>query len=435
MADITIRRFQTQDADFVETFNRFMAGRREDSSDDIADTVRTIIQDVRKDGDNALATYTERFDHVTLDASTIRITDEEVAQAEQDCPSHIKDALAFAADRIRDYHQRQLPQGWSYDDEHGNMLGMRWSAVDSAGIYVPGGKASYPSSVLMNALPARAAGVERLVMTVPTPHGEINPAVLVAAKLCDIDEIYRVGGAQAIAALAYGTHSINKVDVIAGPGNMYVAEAKRQVFGSVGIDMIAGPSEIAIVADGSVAAEWLAADLLSQAEHDEMAQSILITPDANYANKVEAAINSTLTTLPRRDIATASFNAFGAIIIANNMDNACDIANQVAAEHLELAVKDTDYCLERIRHAGAIFIGSHTPEAIGDYVAGPSHVLPTTQSAAYASGLSVYHFMKKTSLIGCSAQGFEALAEATAALAECEGLGAHALSVTTRQSS
>ncbi len=433
MAECSIRRFNAQESTFATTFDAFMRGRSEQSGDAIAANVKDIINDVKQRGDNALFDYTQRFDNLPLDAHSIRISDAEIAQAHEECPQHIKDALSFAARRITDYHQHQLPKDWSYKDTFGNTLGMRWSAVDSAGIYVPGGKASYPSSVLMNALPARAAGVERIAMTVPTPNGDMNPAILVAASLCKVDAIYRVGGAQAIAALAYGTQSIPRVNVIAGPGNAYVAEAKRQVFGTVGIDMIAGPSEIAIIADGNTPPEWLAADMLSQAEHDEMAQSILITSDADYADKVEQAIKHILTTLPRCEIATASLNAYGAIIVTDSLEQACDVANIVAAEHLELAVEDTDYCLKRIRHAGAIFIGNHTPEAIGDYVAGPSHVLPTTQSAAYASGLSVYHFMKKTSLIGCTEDGFTALADATAALAECEGLHAHALSVTTRQ--
>jgi histidinol dehydrogenase len=425
--------FNSADTTFATEFHAFMSRRTAEANTDVTLAVRDIIADVRQRGDAALCDYTQRFDAVTITPATMRITETEMRDAHTTCSREVQHALAFAAERITAYHAHQLPKDWSYADVAGNTLGMRWSAVDRAGIYVPGGKASYPSSVLMNALPARAAGVRELCMVVPTPRGELNPALLVAARLCGIDEIYRIGGAHAIAAMALGTDTISQVDAIAGPGNQYVAEAKRQLFGVIGIDMVAGPSEILVIADGSTDAHWVAADMLSQAEHDEMAQSILICTDANYAQQVQDAIEHILKTLPRAEIARTSLKNYGAIIVAETPAVACDIANKIAAEHLELMVQDTAYYLQHIRHAGAIFIGAYTPEAIGDYVAGPSHVLPTTQSARYASGLSVYQFMKKTSLIECSKAGFSALAEAASVLAECEGLGAHQRSVELRR--
>ncbi len=425
--------FHAKDESFSAAFDTFMSRRSAQGEEGTTDIVRAILQDVKNRGDAALFDYTQRFDKLDIDADTMRISQEEIDAAHGKCSQKVKDALSFAAERITDYHQRQVPNNWSYHDDHNNMLGMRWSAVERAGIYVPGGKASYPSSVLMNALPARAAGVDHITMVVPTPNGEINPAILVAAKLCGINEIYRIGGAHAVAALAFGTQSIQKVDVIVGPGNQYVAEAKRQLFGVVGIDMVAGPSEILVVADGSVNPRWAAADMLSQAEHDELAQSIMVCTSADYAWHVETEMQDILSTMPRKEIAEKSLQAFGAMVVARDAEDACDIANLIAAEHLELLVEDTAFYQRHIRHAGAIFIGAHTPEAIGDYVAGPSHVLPTTQTAHYASGLSVYHFMKKTSLIECNKQGFDALAEAASALAECEGLSAHQLSVDIRK--
>ncbi len=427
-----MRRFDASSPDFDTEFRHFLASRKDDTGAGVSDAVRDIIARVRAEGDAALIAYSEQFDRLSLTPDTLRFHEAEIMAIAATCPPDVIAALTLAAERIRSYHMRQLPKGWEYEDEHGNRLGMRWSAVDAAGIYVPGGKASYPSSVLMNAIPARVAGVTRIAMVVPTPDGEVNPALLAAAQLAGITEIYRIGGAQAIAALAYGTESIAPVQVIAGPGNAYVAEAKRQVFGTVGIDMIAGPSEIAVIADGSVPAEWIAADLLSQAEHDELAQSILLTTSAHYADAVLAAIETHLAALPRQAIMRASLDRFGAVVLCDTLEQAAKVSNVIAPEHLELTVAEPDMLAARITHAGAIFFGSHTPEAIGDYVAGPSHVLPTTQTAAFASGLSVYQFMKKTSLIGCSPEGFTALADATAALAECEGLGAHALSITIR---
>ena len=424
--------FDAQDGNFDNKFSAFMNRRSAQGEAGTTDIVRDIIYNVKQHGDSALLDYTQRFDHMTLHAHTMRISHDEIDNAYAQCSKKIKEALSFAAERITEYHRHQVPKDWSYHDEYDNKLGMRWSAVERAGIYVPGGKASYPSSVLMNALPARAAGVKHITMVVPTPNNEINPAILVAAHLCGIDEIYRIGGAHAVAALALGTDTIQKVDVIVGPGNQYVAEAKRQLFGVVGIDMVAGPSEILVIADGSINPRWVAADMLSQAEHDELAQSIMLCTDKEYALQVQEALRDILNTLPRKHIAQQSLKNFGAIIVAKDSQHVCNIANDIAAEHLELLVEDSEYYLDHIRHAGAIFIGAHTPEAIGDYVAGPSHVLPTTQTAHYASGLSVYHFMKKTSLIECNKRGFNALAEAASALAECEGLGAHQLSVDIR---
>lgn len=424
--------FTTAEPDTEARLRAFLARRREETGADVAERVREIIHAVRDRGDAALVEYCARFDALDISADALPVSIEERDRTADLCPENVREALSIAARRIRDYHKRQMPQSWQYQDEHGNTLGMRWQPVEAAGIYVPGGTAAYPSSVLMNALPAQAAGVERIAMTVPTPQGILNAAVMEAARQAGITEIYRTGGAQAIAALAYGTDSIAPVQVIAGPGNAYVAEAKRQLFGTVGIDMIAGPSEIAVIADGSVEAEWIAADLLSQAEHDPMSQSILITDDNDYADKVIAAIETTLTDLPRRELALTSLQRFGAVVMTNDMDEACRISNLIAPEHLELAVSAPDILLPKLSRAGAIFMGSHTPEAIGDYVAGPSHVLPTTQSAAFASGLSVYHFLTKTSLIGCSPDGFTALAQPTATLAEAEGLHAHGLSISRR---
>ncbi|TAE82334.1 MAG: histidinol dehydrogenase [Alphaproteobacteria bacterium] len=407
-----------------------LSSRKQHSSADIARDVAEIIAQVRSRGDAAVLEYTTRFDHV--DAPTISLTEAQWAAYEAECPAEVQRALSFAAGRVTAYHERQKPQGWEYLDAEGNRLGMRWSAVDAAGVYVPGGKASYPSSVLMNVIPARVAGVGRIAMTVPTPHGVMNPAIAVAARLAGVDEIYCIGGAHAIAALAYGTSTIAAVHMIAGPGNAYVAEAKRQVFGDVGIDMIAGPSEILVIADGTVPAAWVAADMLSQAEHDEMAQSLLVCLDADYGKAVITAMQHYLATLPREKIARAALRAYGAVMVARDREHACALANMIAGEHVELAVAEPEQWAEHIIHAGALFMGRYTPEAIGDYVAGPSHVLPTTRSAQFASGLSVYHFMKKTSLIDCTKAGFHAIKEAALILAECEGLEAHALSMRVR---
>lgn len=400
---------------------------------DVSSGVTAIIREVRTRGDAALVEYNEKFDRLNLPASGLRFSAEEIDRIAATCPDPVRDALTVATKRIRSFHEKQKPENIDYIDAIGVRLGMRWNAIEAVGMYVPGGTASYPSSVLMNAVPAKVAGVKRLVMVVPTPDGVINPAILLAAKLSGVDEVYRIGGAQAVAALAYGTESISPVSMIVGPGNAYVAEAKRQVFGTVGIDMVAGPSEILVVSDNQTPAEWVAADLLSQAEHDKDAQSILITDDAAYADAVEKAIEVHLKTLTRREMASLSIHTYGGIIIVDDLAKSAPIINRIAAEHLELAISDPSLLLPHIHNAGAIFIGRHTPEAIGDYIAGPSHVLPTMQTAAFSSGLSVYSFMKKSSLVGCSKEGFAALAEATATLADCEGLGAHALSIRVRQ--
>ncbi len=398
----------------------------------VGPVVAEMIASVRTDGNQALLAYTSQFDRVDYTPQTMRVSAAEIQAALAACPTEIREALSLAAERIRSFHEKQWPENLDYTDAQGVRLGMQWTPISDVGMYVPGGLASYPSSVLMNAIPARVAGVKRLVMVVPTPRGELNPSVLAAAHLAGVDEIYKIGGAQAIAALAYGTETIKPVFKIVGPGNAYVAEAKRQVFGKVGIDMIAGPSEILVVADGKNNPAWIAADLLSQAEHDREAQSILITDDAAFADAVDAALGDALSTLPRRDIAEASVRQFGLCIIAPDMEAALPVIDAIAAEHLELAIENPDALAPHIRNAGAIFLGRYCPEALGDYVAGPSHVLPTCRTARFSSGLSIYDFIKKTSLIGVSAEAFAALAPATRALAENEGLSAHARSISIR---
>ncbi len=399
---------------------------------DVAPVVRDILAAVKTRGDAALTEYTAQFDKVAVTAAGLRIRPAEIEQAQADCDPKVKAALALAAERIRAYHEIQKPTDHRYTDALGVTLGWQYAPLPSVGLYVPGGKASYPSSVLMNALPAKVAGVERVVMVVPTPNGVINPAVLVAAALSGVDEIYRVGGAQAVGALAYGTASIAPVVKIVGPGNAYVAEAKRQVYGTVGIDTIAGPSEILVLADSKNDPRWIAADLLSQAEHDEMAQSILITTDAAFANAVGAEVEALLAHLPNAQIARASWAAHGAIITVGHWHEALPLIATIAPEHLELAIDEAEQLAPKIRGAGAIFLGRHTPEAIGDYIAGPSHVLPTSRAARFSSGLSVFDFLNRTSLIGCPTQGTEALIEAAAVLADAEGLPAHALSLRLR---
>lgn len=398
----------------------------------VGPAVTAIIADIRARGDAAVLDYTARFDRVRYTPETLRVSEAEMDTAMEACDPAVREGLELAARRIRAFHEKQWPQALDYMDADGVRLGMQWNAMTDVGMYVPGGLASYPSSVLMNAVPARVAGVERLVMTVPTPDGELKPSVLVAARLAGVDEIYKAGGAQAIAALAYGTATIRPVHKIVGPGNAYVAEAKRQVFGKVGIDMIAGPSEILVVADAHNNPAWIAADLLSQAEHDKEAQSILITDDAAFADAVDAALADALAALPRREIAEHSIRHYGLCIVVPDMEAALPVIDAIAAEHLELAIEQPDALASRIRHAGAIFLGRYCPEALGDYVAGPSHVLPTCRTARFSSGLSIYDFIKKTSLIGVSAEAFAALAPATRALAENEGLGAHARSVSIR---
>ena len=425
-------RAHIDDKDFAGRFAALQAMKREQSVD-VNEAVAAIIDDVRQRGDAALIELTAKYDRQKLSAETLRIGDDEIDAAMQACAPETKAALELAAQRIGDFHARQKPEDARFTDAAGVEMGHRWTPVDAAGLYVPGGLANYPSSVLMNAIPARVAGVGRVVMVVPTPDGQINPLVLVAAKLAGVDEIYRIGGAQAIAALAYGTKSIAPVNVIVGPGNAYVAAAKKQVFGQVGIDMIAGPSEILVVADRENDPAWMAADLLSQAEHDEVAQSILICDDNDYADAVAAAVESALATLPRQDIARASWENFGAVLVVNDLHTqAPELVNQLAPEHLELAVAEPDAMADKIRHAGAIFLGRHTPEAIGDYIAGPNHVLPTARAARYASGLSVLDFMKRSSLVKCDADALAAIGPAAVRLAEEEGLDAHGRSIAIR---
>ncbi len=424
-------RLNTQSPSFDDDFSALLAAKRE-SAESVDATVAGIVADVRVRGDAALLEYTQKFDGVSFVPENLRIGQDQIDAAEQDVPSHMMVALRTTADRIAAYHERQMPAGDTYTDATGVQLGYRWTAISSVGVYVPGGKAAYPSSVLMTAIPARAAGVERLVMVVPAPQGVLNPLVLAAAKVASIDEVYTIGGAQAVAALAYGTETIPAVDKIAGPGNAYVAAAKRQVFGSVGIDMEAGPSEILVVADGQNNADWIAADLLSQAEHDETAQAILITDDPDFAEAVIASVHATLSGLERKDIAAASWRENGAVIVVAELNEAPSLIDRIAPEHLELAVADPDAMAAKVRNAGAIFLGRFTPEAVGDYVAGPSHVLPTGRSARYASGLSVFDFLKRTSLVRCDAASLAAVGPHAVALAEAEGLGAHAQSVKLR---
>ena len=424
-------RLDRSSADFAERFAEFLAMKREVSAD-IESATRVIVDDVAVRGDAALIEATRRFDRLDLDAGGLRITAAEIDAALQACDGQTLDALRFARDRIEVFHRRQLPRDDRFTDALGVELGWRWSAIEAVGLYVPGGTAAYPSSVLMNAVPARVAGVARVVMVVPSPDGKLNPLVLAAAHLGGVSEIYRVGGAQAVAALAYGTATIAPVAKIVGPGNAYVAAAKRLVFGKVGIDMIAGPSEVLVIADRSGNAGWIAADLLAQAEHDVNAQSILITDDAALADDVEAAVQSQLSTLPRAEIARASWNEFGAIILVKTLDEAAGLANAIAAEHLEIMTSDPEALAAQIRNAGAIFLGPHTPEAIGDYVGGSNHVLPTARSARFSSGLGVLDFMKRTSILKCGPDQLRALGPAAMTLGKAEGLDAHARSVGLR---
>jgi len=421
----------SSDAGFEPAFKALLAAKRE-SAVEVDDVVAAIIEDVAARGDAALIEYTGRFDRLQLSPDRLRLSSEEIAAGADSAPPDTVAALRIAAERIESFHRRQLPTGIDYVDAAGVRLGQRWRPIAAAGLYVPGGTAAYPSSVLMNAIPAKVAGVERLVMVVPAPDGVLNPLVLAAARMTGIDEIYRVGGAQAVAALAYGTATIAPVDKIVGPGNAYVAAAKRRVFGRVGIDMIAGPSEILVVADRRNDAAWIAADLLSQAEHDEAAQAILITDDAAFAAQVEDAVAAHLARLPRSEIAGASWRQNGAIIVVASWDEALPLIDRFAPEHLELAIDDPDTLADRVRHAGAIFLGRHTPEAIGDYIAGPNHVLPTARSARFASGLGVLDFMKRTTLVGCDPSSLAVLGPPAIRLAEAEGLDAHALSLALR---
>ena len=425
-------RLSTADADFETRFKDLLAGKRE-ASEDVDQVVRAILDDVRTRGDAAVVDYTNRFDRVSVSSiAELRVTAEEIEAATAAVEPATLDALKLARDRIHSHHARQMPKDDRYTDALGVELGSRWTAVEAVGLYVPGGLASYPSSVLMNAVPALVAGVERIAMVVPAPDGVLNPLVLAAAKVAGITEIYRIGGAQAIAALAYGTESIAPVSKIVGPGNAFVAAAKRRVFGTVGIDMIAGPSEVLVVADADNNPDWLAADLLAQAEHDPVAQSILITDDEGLAAAVEAAVERQLKTLPRAEVASASWRDFGAVLMVKDLEEAIPLINRLAPEHLELAVEDPEALLGRVRNAGAVFLGRHTPEAIGDYVGGSNHVLPTARSARFSSGLSVLDFVKRTSILKCDAQSLRALGPAAIALGEAEGLSAHARSVSIR---
>ncbi|MFD1911413.1 histidinol dehydrogenase [Halodurantibacterium flavum] len=421
----------SRDDGFEAAFSTLLSAKREDAPD-VDDAVAAIIADVRARGDAALIEMTERWDRLRLTPGTLAFTPEEIeAECARVAPAD-RAALELAAERIRAYHMRQMPADAQWTDEAGATLGWRWTPVAAAGLYVPGGLASYPSSVLMNAIPARVAGVERLVICAPTPDGTVNPLVLLAARLAGVETVYRIGGAQAIAALAYGTETIRPVDKITGPGNAYVAAAKRRVFGKVGIDMIAGPSEILVIADGDNDPDWIALDLLSQAEHDESAQSILITDDAGFGRAVASAVEARLATLERRTIAGASWRDFGAVITVRDLAEAAELSDRIAPEHLELCVADADALAARIRHAGAIFVGAWTPEAIGDYVGGPNHVLPTARSARFSSGLSVMDFLKRTTMARMSPEALRAIGPAAERLAQSESLGAHGLSVRAR---
>lgn len=425
------QKLDTRSADFEEKFAALLEQSRETSAD-VRAVVTDILSDVRLRGDDAVFDLTKKFDRYDARTKGLAISEAEITTAWDSVSDDVKQALQTAADRIKSFHQKQLPADIDYTDDAGVRLGQAWKSVEAVGLYVPGGLASYPSSVLMNALPANVAGVERIVMVVPTPDDILNPLVLAAAKLAGVTEIYRVGGAQAVAALAYGTETIAPVDKIVGPGNAYVAEAKRQVFGTVGIDSIAGPSEILVIADNKTDPRWIAADLLSQAEHDSVAQSVLITDDAMYAKMVEDAVEDHLAGLARRDIATASWRDFGAIIVVADLEDAVALTDRYAPEHLELAIDNPEAIRRKIRNAGAVFMGRHTPEAIGDYVAGPNHVLPTSRTARFSSGLSVYDFMKRSTFVECDAASLNRIGPAAATLANEEGLGAHALSVTIR---
>ena len=424
-------RLDRSSADFDKLFATFLAAKREASAD-VEAAARAIVGDVAARGDQALIEATKKFDRLDLDATRFRVSADEIDAAVKACVPETLDALTFARDRIEAFHRRQLPRDERFTDGAGVELGWRWSAIEAVGLYVPGGTAAYPSSVLMNAVPAKVAGVDRLVMVVPAPDGKLNPLVLAAARLGGVSEIYRLGGAQAIAALAYGTATIAPVAKIVGPGNAHVAAAKRLVFGRVGIDMIAGPSEVLVIADETGNADWIAADLLAQAEHDESAQSILITNSVRLADDVARAVQAQLATLPRAKIAGASWADFGAIILVKDLAEAVPLADAIAAEHLEIMTGDAEAFAAKIRNAGAIFLGPHTPEAIGDYVGGSNHVLPTARSARFSSGLGVLDFMKRTSILKCGPDQLRALGPAAMTLGKAEGLEAHSRSVGLR---
>ncbi len=429
---LQIKRFSSVDAGFDAALGKLLAF--EDTQDAAVDaTVSSILADVKKRGDEALLEYTRRFDY--LDAASVaqlELPKSRLLQALQDLPAVQREPLEQAAERVRAYHEKQLAQSWSYTEPDGTLLGQKITPLDRVGLYVPGGKASYPSSVLMNAIPAKVAGVGELIMVVPTPAGEKNELVLAAAAICEVDRVFTIGGAQAVAALAYGTATVPQVDKIVGPGNAYVATAKRRVFGVVGIDMIAGPSEILVICDGKTDPDWIAMDMFSQAEHDEMAQAILLSPDAAFIDAVAASIARQLPTMPRKAVIRTSLESRGALIRVRDLDEACAITNRIAPEHLELSVAQPEQWAEKIRHAGAIFLGRYTSEALGDYCAGPNHVLPTSRTARFSSPLGVYDFQKRSSLIQVSAQGAEKLGAIASILARGEGLQAHALAAEYR---
>jgi histidinol dehydrogenase len=427
-----VRRLDSRDSDFTARLDALLAF--ETAQDDSIDrTVAEILATVRKDGDSAVISYTNRFDRLSATSmSELELPRAELQAALDALPAAQRTALEAAAARVRSYHERQPLQGWQYEEADGTLLGQKVTPLDRVGLYVPGGKAAYPSSVLMNAIPAHVAGVRELIMVVPTPGGEKNQLVLAAAALSGVDRVFTIGGAQAVAALAFGTQAVPKVDKIVGPGNAYVACAKRRVFGICGIDMVAGPSEILVVCDGKTDPDWIAMDLFSQAEHDELAQSILVSPDAAFIDRVQASIDKLLPTMPRRDVIRASLEGRGALIAVRSMDEACEIANRIAPEHLELSVENAEGWVEKIRHAGAIFIGRYTSESLGDYCAGPNHVLPTSGSARFSSPLGVYDFQKRSSLIRVSAQGAKTLGRIASTLAHGEGLPAHARSAEYR---
>jgi histidinol dehydrogenase len=424
-------RLDARSAGFETAFRDLLAAKRE-TDDDVGRAAADIIEAVRRDGDDAVIAFTRRFDRLTLTPASMRISPQEIDAAAATCPRETLEALDVAAARIEAFHRRQLPAEIAYTDEAGVQLALRWTALDSVGLYVPGGTAAYPSSVLMNAIPARVAGVRRIVMVVPSPDGALAPLVLAAARRAGIEEIYRIGGAQAVAALAYGTATVAPVDKIVGPGNAYVAAAKRQVFGQVGIDSIAGPSEILVVADRGNDPAWLAADLLSQAEHDTAAQSILIADDDGVLDDVARMVERQLQSLPRSEIAAESWARHGALIRVAKLDDAVPLVDRIAPEHVELALADPMTLAKRIRHAGAIFLGRWTPEAVGDYVGGPNHVLPTARTARFSSGLGVLDFMKRTTLLGCDEAALRRIGPAAMTLARAEGLDAHRLSVAVR---
>jgi len=425
------RRLKASDASFDADFQKLLFAKREEE-EDVAQAVRGIIADVRARGDAALIDLTNKFDRAGVTQQTLKLSSAEIEAARAQVSKEQMAAIETAATRIEAYHRRQIPADDRFTDETGALLGWRWTSLDSVGLYVPGGTAAYPSSVLMNAVPAKVAGVKRIVMVTPASGGAINPLVLAAAWRAGVSDIFRIGGAQAVAALAYGTKTIKPVDKIVGPGNAYVAAAKREVFGQVGIDSVAGPSEILVIADGKNDPEWIAADLLSQAEHDASSQSILITDDAGFADKVAEAAERQIAILPRKEIASKSWNGYGAIIVVKTLDDAAPLADAIAAEHLEIATDDPEAFSKKVRHAGAIFLGRHTPEAMGDYIAGPNHVLPTSRTARFSSGLSVLDFMKRTTLLGLDAKSIAAIGPEALTLAEAEGLDAHARSIAAR---